>query len=40
MEEQYRDGPLEEVDSWRDLQRLDRLKYKRDRLQAFIEMLP
>jgi hypothetical protein len=40
MEEQYRDGTLEEADSWRDLQHLDHLEYKRDRLQELIEMLP
>jgi hypothetical protein len=32
MEACYRDGTLEEADSWRDLQRLDHLEYKRDRL--------
>jgi len=32
MEARYRDGTLEEADSWRDLQRLDHLEYKRDRL--------
>ena len=40
MEEQYRDGTLEEADSWRDLQHLDHLEYKHDRLQEIIEMLP
>ncbi len=40
MEEQYRQGTLEEADSWRDLQRLDHLEYKRDRLLELIEMLP
>jgi hypothetical protein len=40
MEEQYREGTLEEADSWRDLQRLDHLEYKRDRLQEIIKMLP
>ena len=32
MESRYRDGTLEEAESWRDLQRLDQLEYKRDRL--------
>lgn len=40
MEEQYREGTLEEADSWRDLQRLDHLEYKRDRLQELVDMLP
>ena len=39
MEAQYRDGTLEETDSWRDLQRLDHLEYKRDRFQRLLEML-
>lgn len=37
MEARYRDGTLEEADSWRDLQRLDHLEYKRDRLQSLLE---
>lgn len=36
MEARYREGTLEEEETWRDLQRLDRLEYKRDRL---IELL-
>ena len=36
MEDRYRDGSLEEATSWRDLQRLDRLEYKRDRLQQLL----
>lgn len=39
MDARYRDGTLEEADSWRDLQRLDHLEYKRDRFQHLIEML-
>ena len=39
MEARYRDGTLEEADSWRDLQRLDHLEYKRDRLLKFLEAL-
>jgi hypothetical protein len=37
MESRYRDGSLEEADSWRDLQRLDHLEYKRDRLLQLLE---
>ena len=40
MEAQYRNGTLEEAGSWRDLQRLDHLEYKRDRLQELIDILP
>jgi len=32
MDARYRDGSLPEADSWRDLQRLDHLEYKRDQL--------
>jgi hypothetical protein len=37
MESRYRDGSLEEADSWRDLQHLDHLEYKLDRLLQLIE---
>jgi hypothetical protein len=37
MESRYRQGTLEEADSWRDLQRLDHLEYKRDRLLGLLE---
>lgn len=37
MEEQYQDGTLEEAESWRDLQRLDHLEYKRDQLSRLLE---
>ena len=37
MEARYRVGTLEEADSWRDLQRLDHLEYKRDRLLQLLE---
>ncbi len=40
MEARYRDGSLEEADTWRDLQRLDHLEYKRDRLLKLLESLP
>lgn len=39
MEKQYRDGTLEEAESWRDLQRLDHLEYKRDQLSRLLEGL-
>jgi hypothetical protein len=39
MEGRYRDGTLEEADSWQDLQRLDRLEYKRDQLKKYIKSL-
>ena len=37
MDARYRDGTLEEADSWRDLQRLDHLEYKRDSLLQLLE---
>jgi hypothetical protein len=37
MEARYRDGTLEEADSWRDLQRLDHLEYKRESLLQLLE---
>jgi len=39
MEARYRDGTLEEADTWQDLQRLDHLEYKRDRLLKLLETL-
>jgi hypothetical protein len=39
MEERYREGMLEEADSWQDLQRLDHLESKRNRLQRFLDSL-
>ena len=39
METRYREDTLEEADSWRDLQQLDRLEYKRDRLVQLLEDL-
>ena len=39
MEARYRDGTLEEADSWRDLQRLDHLEHKRDRLIQLLEVV-
>jgi len=39
MEARYRDGTLEEADTWLDLQRLDHLEYKRDRLLKLLEDL-
>jgi hypothetical protein len=37
METRYRDGTLEEADSWRDLQRLDHLEYTCERLVQLLE---
>lgn len=39
MEDRYRSGSLEEEPSWRDMQRLDHLEYKRDQLQDLLEHL-
>jgi hypothetical protein len=39
MEARYRNGTLEEADSWRDWQRLDHLEYKRERLLKLLEDL-
>lgn len=40
MEDRYRAGSLSEATSWRDLQKLDHLEYKRDRLQHLLGSLP
>lgn len=37
MEERYREGSLEEADSWRDLQRLDHLEYRCERLSCLLK---
>ena len=39
MENRYKDGSLEEAASWRDLQRLDHLEYRRDRLSELLESI-
>lgn len=39
MDSRYQEGTLEEKDSWRDLQRLDHLEYKRDELLKLFESL-
>lgn len=39
MELRYRDGTLEEAESWQELQHLDHLEYKSDRLQQLIRAL-
>lgn len=39
MEERYRQGALEEEDSWRDLQLLDHLEYKSERLEKLLREL-
>ncbi len=37
MEQRYQDGSLKESNSWKDLQRLDHLEYKRDQLLDLLE---
>ena len=37
MEHRYKDGRLKESDSWKDLQKLDHLEYKRDQLSGLLE---
>jgi hypothetical protein len=39
MDARYQNGTLEEADSWRDLQRLDHLEHKRDRLIQLLEVV-
>ena len=39
MEARYRDGTLDEDESWRDLQRLDHLEFERDHLAQLPEGL-
>jgi len=39
MEACYRDGSLEEADSWLDMQRLDHLEHKRDRLLQLLRVV-
>jgi hypothetical protein len=39
MESRYQEGTLEEAETWRDLQRLDHLEYKRDKLLELLEAL-
>ena len=39
MEGKYKEGTLEEADTWRDLQRLDHLEYKRDYLMQLLKDL-
>jgi len=39
MEARYREGTLEEAESWQDLQHLDHLEHKRDTLLQLIETL-
>ncbi len=36
MEKRYREGTLEEADSWEDFQRFDHLEYDRDRLVQWL----
>jgi hypothetical protein len=35
----YQDGSIEEATSWRDMQRLDHLEYKRERLAQLLKSL-
>lgn len=39
MEARYQEGTLEEAESWRDLQRLDHLEHKKDRLLQLLEVV-
>jgi len=39
MEARYQEGTLEEAESWKDLQRLDHLEHKRDRLLQLLEVV-
>jgi hypothetical protein len=39
LQARYEDGSLPEADSWRDLQRLDHLEYKRDRLRQLLDQV-
>ena len=39
MEARYQGGTLDEADSWRDLQRLDRLEFQRDELSKLLRTL-
>jgi len=40
LEDRYRQGTLDEASSWRDLQALDHLEYRTERLQQLISALP
>jgi hypothetical protein len=39
MEKRYKQGTLEEEDTWRDFQRLDHLEYKREYLEKLLKKL-
>jgi hypothetical protein len=39
MEDRYREGTLEEADSWQGLQRLDHLEHKRDSLLELLKVV-
>jgi len=39
MEKRYKQGTLEEKDTWRDFQRLDHLEYKREHLEKLLKEL-
>ena len=40
MEQKYRQGTLEEADSWQDFQKLDHLEFKKDQLIKLLDNLP
>jgi hypothetical protein len=39
MEERYKQGTLEEKDTWRDFQRLDHSEYMKQRLEQLLREL-
>ena len=39
MEKRYKQGTLEEEDTWRDFQRLEHLEYKREHLEKLLKKL-
>jgi len=39
MDAHYREGTLEEEDSWQDFQRLDHLEYQRDQLLSLLKAM-
>ena len=39
METRYKQGTLEEEDTWRDFQRLDHLEYKKEHLEKLLKEL-
>jgi len=39
MERRYKEGTLEERDSWRDFQQLDHLEYRKEQLEKLLKKL-